>query len=384
MGSDTIDIIVGIPSYNEADSISYVVQQADAGLIKYFPEKKCKIVNVDNNSPDNTREAFLKTETKTEKVYLSTPPGVKGKGNNFYNLFKYAKEVGAKSVVVVDADLTSITPEWIEKLATPTLNGKAFVSPLYLRHKYDGTITNSLVFPLVFSLLNKYIRQPIGGDFSVRHDLVDYYLEQEWSDTIRQYGIDIFMTMNALLGGFPTEQVLLGAKIHKPSAPKLGPMFTQVIMTLFDMITKNGSKTNGNGQKPGLADDLPNIEPPDIDIDPEMVRSQACAGFYKNCDFLKSQLEEDLYNKIESAFSDCDIDINAELWADIVFAFLEKYKKGSDRHELVEAFKSLYWGRAFTFITRTLDLSSVEAEKLILRQAEIFWEKHSRELPAQD
>ena len=87
MASDTVDIIVGIPSYNEADSISYVVRQADEGLTKYFPHKSCKIVNVDNNSPDNTRDVFLKTETITEKVYLSTPPGVQGKGNNFFNLF---------------------------------------------------------------------------------------------------------------------------------------------------------------------------------------------------------------------------------------------------------------------------------------------------------
>ena len=30
------DIIVGIPSYNEADSIGFVVEQVDKGLQKYF------------------------------------------------------------------------------------------------------------------------------------------------------------------------------------------------------------------------------------------------------------------------------------------------------------------------------------------------------------
>ncbi len=78
----------------------------------------------------------------------------------------------AKAVVVVDADLKSITPIWIKKFAEPVFNGTDFVSPLYIRHKYDGTITNNIVFPLVYSLFNKHIRQPIGGDFALSGKLV--------------------------------------------------------------------------------------------------------------------------------------------------------------------------------------------------------------------
>ena len=77
-----VDIIVGIPSFNEADTISFVVKQVDLGLQKYFKNSKSVIINVDNNSPDNTKQVFLKTKTKTPKLYISTPPGVTGKGNN--------------------------------------------------------------------------------------------------------------------------------------------------------------------------------------------------------------------------------------------------------------------------------------------------------------
>ena len=82
------DLVVSIPSYNEADSINYPTEQASIGLTKYFPDKKSVIINCDNNSPDNTKQAFLDTPTKTPKIYLSTPPGIKGKGNNFKNLFQ--------------------------------------------------------------------------------------------------------------------------------------------------------------------------------------------------------------------------------------------------------------------------------------------------------
>ena len=91
----TAEIIVGIPSYNEADSIAYPTKVASQGLIKYFPNKKSAIINVDNHSPDGTRDAFMSTSTDVPKIYISTPEGVKGKGNNFKNLFEAAAELRA-------------------------------------------------------------------------------------------------------------------------------------------------------------------------------------------------------------------------------------------------------------------------------------------------
>ena len=76
-----IDIIVGIPSYNEADNIAFVSSQVSLGLNKYFPNHSAAIINVDNNSTDGTKEAFLGTETgKTLKRYISTEKGIVGKG----------------------------------------------------------------------------------------------------------------------------------------------------------------------------------------------------------------------------------------------------------------------------------------------------------------
>ena len=67
---------------------------------------------------------------------------------------------------VVDADVRSISPEWIELLLRPVLEqGYDYAAPYYLRHKYDGTITNSLAYPLTRALYGKRIRQPIGGEF---------------------------------------------------------------------------------------------------------------------------------------------------------------------------------------------------------------------------
>lgn len=42
------EMVVGIPSYNEADSISYPTEVASRGLDRHFPTKRSVIINVDN------------------------------------------------------------------------------------------------------------------------------------------------------------------------------------------------------------------------------------------------------------------------------------------------------------------------------------------------
>ena len=117
------DIIVGIPSFNEADCIPFVAEQAAIGLKTYFKDYRSVLINCDNHSEDQTRQAFLSEETDIPKIYLSTPAGVKGKGNNFRNLFRKAVDLGAQAIVVVDADLRSITPRWIKNLGEPLFQG---------------------------------------------------------------------------------------------------------------------------------------------------------------------------------------------------------------------------------------------------------------------
>lgn len=164
--SEKYDIVVGIPSYDEADTIGHVAEAAGRGLERYFPGLRCIVVNCDNRSPDGTKEAFWAAPFPkgVDRRYITTPEGVRGKGNNFWNLFQFCERAEARAIVVVDADLRSITPEWIKYLGRPVLQGGYdFVTPLYSRHQFDGTITNHLCYPLIFSLTGYDIRQPIGG-----------------------------------------------------------------------------------------------------------------------------------------------------------------------------------------------------------------------------
>jgi len=82
------DLVVGLASFMEADNIDYPTRQADEGIGKYFGDKSAVIINCDNASPDGTEQVFLGTDTKTPKIYISTPPDTPGKGYNFENMFR--------------------------------------------------------------------------------------------------------------------------------------------------------------------------------------------------------------------------------------------------------------------------------------------------------
>ena len=368
------NLIAGIPSYNEADNIANAVKQVDNGLAKYFSKYKAVIINVDNNSSDGTKEAFLNIKTKTPKIYISTPPGVVGKGNNFYNLFNYTLKLNAQAVAVIDADLKSVTPNWVKWLFEPILKGYDYATPVYSRCEYDGSITNHICYPLIYGLLGYNIRQPIGGDFSFSSQLAEYWLERKWYKTTKRYGIDIFMTMNAILGGFKIAQVGLGAKIHKPSAPKLGPMFYQVVDTLFNIMLDNKSKWLNTKEKAKIPffGKKKFDQPQTLFIDYKGMKAISMFGFQSNEDLLEDLLSAEVFEELKRRYNKKNIVINNRLWYKIIYDALYAYDTTDFDSDLIEALKALYFGRFISFFKRTLDQPFETCEDRILKQAELF------------
>ena len=373
------EIVVVIPSYNEADSIAHPTRVASEGLKKYFADHSSVIINADNASPDGTEGIFLGTETEVPKIYITTPENTPGKGWNFANAFRKAYALSARAVVCVDADLISITPEWIDYMARPVLeHGIDYLTPLYSRHKYDGTITNNICYPLIYGVFGQDIRQPIGGDFALSARLARHLVSVPWHRTTHQYGIDIFMTMQALLGDFKIAQVGLGSKIHKPSAPKLGEMFIQVVSTALLTVASTfqtwKSITSVN-QTPvfGLKE---LAEAQDLQVDRELIRGNAVDGFGATLDALRQYLSADVVGRLEETFAAADgPQIDTDFWVDVLFDVIAAFPRCGDPARLVESMRGLYFGRVLSFMNDTWDLSSAECEEPIRQQGRRVFER---------
>src|SRR5687767_8113328 len=114
------DLVVGIPSFNNASTIGHVVRQAADGLAQHFPGQSAVIWNSDGGSTDGTAEAVLGTSLPAGVRSYSYPyAGFPGKGSALLAVFEAAASLGARACVVLDSDLRSVTPEWIARLAGP-------------------------------------------------------------------------------------------------------------------------------------------------------------------------------------------------------------------------------------------------------------------------
>lgn len=333
-------IIAGIPSYNEARNIGFVVRQIDKGLRKYFPREKALIVNVDNNSADQTKEVFLKTKTITPKKYISAPVGIKGKGHNFYNLFRLIDKLSSEINIVVDADLKSIEPEWIKKMITPINRGYDFAVPTYSRNKNDALITKNFCYPLVYGLLGWDIRQPIGGEFAFSSKMVKHWLSKKWTASVYQYGIDIFMTTEAILNNFKVCQVNLGRKTHRASQKRLESMFIEIAEALFYQLTRYK-----------IAWQNKTIKSPKI--------------FYQG-----SLKNPHLARFVPKGFKWRKTDSN--LWSKIVYDFLIQYETSENKKEVIKNLKESAFDRFYTYIDSVKGLNFRQAEKEVIKQAKIF------------
>jgi glucosylglycerate synthase len=388
------DILVGIPSYNNAQTIGHVVRAIHAGFAKYFPDQKAVIVNSDGGSTDGTMEVVHQAKLEDEAVLLhhrvepvlkiATPyHGIPGKGSAFRTIFQIASALNVKACAVVDSDLRSITPEWIELLIKPVLGGYDYVAPLYHRHKYDGTITNSIVYPLTRALYGKRVRQPIGGDFGFSGDLADFYLKKEvWESDVAKYGIDIWMTTSAIANNFKVCQAFLGAKIHDPKDPgaDLSAMLYQVVGATFELMetySASWEKVNSSEPVPAFGFQYAvGLEPVKVNIDRMVERFGL--GVRELMDIWRVILDKDVVScldNLQKAGKD-DFLMPDEVWVDIIYGFaLAFYKETINREHLLKALTPLYIGRTASFVINTWESDARDVEEKIEKLCLIFEEK---------
>jgi hypothetical protein len=308
--------------------------------------------------------------------------GRSGKGSAFRAIFEAIRLLGAKAAAVVDSDLRSITPEWIERLLGPVLRGEAdYVTPLYARHKYDGTITNTVAYPLTRALYGMRIRQPIGGEFAFGAALSGVFLDQPvWETDVARFGIDIFMTTTALVRRARVAQAFLGAKIHDPKDPgaDLGPMFTQVVGTLFALARKPQSVSLWRGVSGSR--DIPvigavrQVEAEPVNASVPILIEKFRAGARAQGQLWDELLSAEVRDAIRHALESGDVGaIAGDLWSQAVYDLLAGARgRDHDPEALARALLPLYFARVAAFIEEVRDLDSAGAERAVETQATAF------------
>ncbi|HNW83517.1 MAG TPA: glycosyltransferase [bacterium] len=376
------DIIVGIPCYFSQSTVEKVMLQAAEGLNRYFPEKRSVIIISDGGSTDDTREVASMAEIHYPSVSKITSiyRGVPGKGSAIREVLEIGVFLNAGTVIFVDSDLRSITPEWIRNLAEPVIAGSDFVTPDYNRYKFDGTITNTIVYNLTRALFGADIRQPIGGDFAVSKKLAAFYLSKDvWDTDVARFGIDIWMTVNAIAGRFKLCQTRLGAKIHGEKDPScdLSSMFRQVVGTIFSMLEEYEDfwKNNHGSTAVPVTGEFVGMEAPAFKINEKALIEYFKTGFTNFSGVWKKILERSDYDELVS-LSCADNDqvlLKDETWVRIVYSYACAFHLSRlQRFKLLDTMIPLYYCRVASLIKQLKYKDHDEAEKFFDSQAVLF------------
>jgi hypothetical protein len=320
----------------------------------------------------------------------TTLEGIRGKGNALRPLFAIARSTGARALATFDSDLRSILPTWVEHVLGPVLDhGYDQIAPLYLRHKNDGTITNSIAFPLTAALYGRRVRQPIGGDFGFSGGLASMWAEAEdvWRTDVARFGVDVWMTTTAIAGGYRVGQARLGSKIHDPKDPAqhLGPMFRQVVGTMFRLAGRHVAEWEPvEAIRPAATFGFPYVtgaDPVPVDVPGLIDRFRASLAEYD--DQLRAALPDETMSAVQRAAGNTTrpetFDFPIELWIDVVFDLMTAVNAGGfDEERLLDGMIGLYFARTASFVREAAEDDQDAAEERIDRYPEAFLARKDR------
>jgi glycosyltransferase involved in cell wall biosynthesis len=382
----TARLVVGIPSFNNAETIQGVVETFAEGIQRYYPGIPSLIVNSDGGSSDGTREAFYSPSVPDTVDRISTSyRGRSGKGSALRTVFAIAQDLNAEACVVTDADCRTNDAKWVEQLIRPIVEGRCgFVAPLYLRDKHDATITNGLVYPLTRALYGRDIRQPIGGDFGISGGLLPVFtnpVQWEKYPEISTFGVDIWMTTTAIAEGIKMYQTSLGQKIHHAKEPgkDLLSMFRQVVGTSFELMKVYVPKWMhaAIGQPVPIFGEEPFGEIEDVQVNSTDMLDRFHDGYHRHRSLMSKVLSVESLAAIErvreKSFSAFVFPV--DLWARVVYDFAVFYagqSSGNEKEETLKAMIPLYLGRTASYVRELAIISDELADAFVRGCAHVF------------
>lgn len=383
MNVGEVDILVGLPTYNNAKTIEPVVRAIQAGILKCFPRERVVIVSADGGSQDGTRDLVngvsIDDVWRASKVYaLRTLPVIITQyghspepGVALRTILSAADLLRARACVVISPDSSTIETDWLQRLVRPIYSDNFdFVSPLYRRQKFAGVLIRNLLYPMTRAIYGTGIREPYASEFAISSRLATDFLSNEnWDDDGARTGAEIFLSVMAITGKYRLCQTFLGAKPPQDrSASDLVEAMRRTVGALFSSLDSNfqfWSAVSGCQQVQTLGPESEvTVEPVSVDL--ARIREMFVTGVAELDAVFGSVLAETTLAELRriAALDLAKFHYPADLWAETVFEFAASYHKSViSRDHIIQALVPLYRGRALAYLLENQDTSAEEVEK---------------------
>jgi hypothetical protein len=286
--------------------------------------------------------------------------GVPGRNLALRAAFAAARRVGARALLVLEADVTSVSDDWVERLARPVLEGAGdLVLAPHPRRRYDGTISNLLLAPLTRALVGRRVHQPLLGAGALSARALEHALAAPRWPTPRE-SIDLWLIGGAAGASLAVQEVWLGPR-HIESRARtadLPGMLAQTVGGVFALMEREPSlwlEVQGSAPERSNGED-----PPPLDAGPAVDIGRLLEAFQRGlrdlmpiweCVLAPETLGDVLSLEIAGPggfrFPD-------EVWARVIYDAALGYHYGViHREHLLRALVPIYLGRTAAFILAT-------------------------------
>lgn len=374
------DVVIGIPSHRNGRTIGEVVEAISEGIATYLADQRVVLLNADGGSSDNTTRFVKEADLPSNAFGIVTEyRGSMGKGTAIRAILESASCLDAKVCAVVEARCPGITPEWVQSLVSPILDGYDMALATYQRSAHSAALTDNLCYPFSRLLFNAGLREPLAAEFSMTGELArDLAARDVWETEVARFGINIWLTMQALVEEKRAVQADLGYRGEGHCDPgALGdPRFAHTVGTLFRYLTTHRS----TWQQDLPLREIPYVGPrKQADLPAcEDYTASLLQGFKEGRDTLNTYWEQvlsgdtlrgvlALFDQPTKAFA-----FPADLWARCVIEFAVVYNRGEgDPDRVVDALLPLFCARAAAYVRETqgLDFEDREARVDAIVQA---------------
>ena len=381
-----VDILVGLPTHNNAKTIGSIVQTIQSGILRGFPRERAVIINADGGSRDGTPELVtggsiddvrpasnlyaLRTLHAISTKYASSPASEVA----FRTILAAAELLRAKACVVMSPESANIEPEWLSKLLRPIYrDGFDLVTPTYRRHKLEGLLITNLLYPMTRALYGLRIREAYSLEFGFSGRLGSQFLEQNvWTDGTEGSGVELRFTLAAITGRYRICQSFLGEKDHiERRAADLVPALRQTVGALFSALDPDfpvWSAVAGSQPVASTGASQEVLLTP-VRVNRKRLREMFSTGVAELESVFQSILSPPTLaelQRIARTGKEEEFDYPAELWVRTVYEFAASYQKSViSRDHIIQALAPLFRGRIFTFLMENRDASANDVENNI-------------------
>jgi predicted GH43/DUF377 family glycosyl hydrolase len=365
------DVVIGIPFYNEKDSLPAVLRVLEDSLKQLKTVRSPLIVCAGDPAGHECLTEIRQMKLQFPCLSFLMLPGSSGRGASIRAIFEIAVRHMEADVILLAADLArtdsiGMTAEWPGRLIETLRADFDLAVGKLVRRFWEDFSGVYFVAPLLEMFYNWRINDPLSNVYAISHDLVENFCInfKFWEEAVPGFGIDPWMITRAIQWKKKICEVPLGAKPTYSSPGKMRLVFKETAGSLFSLIMRDQNQWAKERRLLRIPDSF--IQLPDetdakeLPLEAPYSSEELVKLFKRNYTYFDSLFEQFLPGHIYAEMREAlalpadEFRLSENAWAQIVYGSLFNYSFAEDakQEDILNALTAAYIGKTADHLLR--------------------------------